>query len=117
MSFAPNIWHIAYHVLFYTHLYLQGSEQEFLPWAKHRKDYQSFQPEIREPFTKEDILAYLDVCQQQVDEKARQLTLDAESGFSWLPFGKLELQLYNIRHIQQHTGELMERLGTRRILT
>jgi hypothetical protein len=52
------------------------------------------------------------VCQQQVDEKMRQLELDAESGFSWLPFSKLELQLYNIRHIQQHTGELMERLGT-----
>ena len=34
-------------------------------------------------------------------------------GFYWLPFNKLELQFYNIRHIQQHTGELYERLGTR----
>jgi hypothetical protein len=25
----------------------------------------------------------------------------------------LELQFYTIRHIQQHTGELMERLGSR----
>jgi hypothetical protein len=25
----------------------------------------------------------------------------------------LELQIYSIRHIMQHTGELMERLGTR----
>ena len=117
-----KFWHIAYHALFYTHLYLQGSEQEFLPWVKHRKDYQFIgplpgpphrQPEIGEPFTKEDVLAYLDVCQQQVDEKMRQLELDAESGFSWLPFSKLELELYNIRHIQQHAGELMERLGTR----
>ena len=117
-----RFWHVAYHALFYTHLYLQGSEQEFLPWVKHRKDYQFIgplpwpphrQPEIGEPFTKEDVLAYLDVCRQQVDEKLRQLELDTESGFSWLPFSKLELQLYNIRHIQQHTGELMERLGTR----
>jgi hypothetical protein len=30
-----------------------------------------------------------------------------------LPFTKLELQFYTIRHIQQHTGELMERLGER----
>ena len=35
-----------------------------------------------------------------------------ESGFSWLPFGKLELQFYSIRHVQHHTGELCERLGT-----
>jgi hypothetical protein len=40
------------------------------------------------------------------------LDLEAESGFNWLPFDKLELQIYNIRHIQQHTGELYERLGT-----
>ena len=42
-----------------------------------------------------------------------QLNLEATSGFEWLPFSKLELQIYTIRHIQQHTGELMERLGTR----
>ena len=46
-------------------------------------------------------------------ERVPQLDLEAESGFGWLPFGKLELQFYNIRHLQQHTGELMERLGTR----
>lgn len=117
-----KFWHIAYHALFYTHLYLQGSEKEFQPWVKHRKDYQSLgplptpphrQPEIGEPYTKEDVLAYLNMCQQQVDEKTRQLKLDDESGFSWLPFSMLELQIYNIRHIQHHTGELMERLGTR----
>jgi len=34
----------------------------------------------------------------------------------WLSFGKLELQLYNLRHLGQHTGELMERLGTRAAL-
>ena len=37
--------------------------------------------------------------------------LDAPSGFEWLPFNKPELQFYNIRHIQHHTGELCERLG------
>ena len=78
-----------------------------LPAPPHR------QPEIGEPFTKEEILAYLDMCQHEVNEKTRELDLDAESGFEWLPFNKLELQFYNIRHLQQHTGELMERLGTR----
>jgi hypothetical protein len=41
------------------------------------------------------------------------MVLDAASGFDWLPFTKFELQLYSIRHIQQHVGELMERLGER----
>ena len=35
-----KFWHIAYHALFYTHLYLQDSEQTFIPWSKHRKEYQ-----------------------------------------------------------------------------
>jgi hypothetical protein len=117
-----KFWHIAYHALFYTHLYLQGSEKEFVPWVKHRKDYNNMDllptspqglPESRVPYTKEDLLAYLDLCQEQVNERTRQLKPDDESGFYWLPFNKLELQIYNIRHIQQHAGELMERLGTR----
>ena len=36
----------------------------------------------------------------------------APSGFSWLRFGKTELQLYNIRHIQHHAGQLTDRLRT-----
>ena len=35
-----KFWHIAYHALFYTHLYLQDSEADFTPWAKHRDEYQ-----------------------------------------------------------------------------
>ncbi len=97
-----SFWRIAYHALFYAHLYLQRTEQEFRPWVKHREDYQFLgplpwpphrRPVIGEPFTQEDLLAYVDVCQQQVDEKTRQLEPDADSGFAWLHCGKLELQL------------------------
>jgi hypothetical protein len=38
---------------------------------------------------------------------------EAPSRFAWIPLNKLELQFYNIRHIQHHTGELFERLGAR----
>ncbi|NIV30349.1 MAG: hypothetical protein GWN58_12900, partial [Anaerolineae bacterium] len=62
-------------------------------------------------YSKEDLLAYLELCRKQVEEQVAAVDLEAESGFHWLPFDKLELQFYNIRHIQQHTGELYERLG------
>ncbi len=121
-GYENKFWHIAYHALFYTHLYLQSSGEDFVPWSKHRDKYRSLrpaperphkEPDIEEPYTKEEILEYLKFCQAQVDEKVGSLNLDAESGFYWLPFGKMELQFYNIRHIQHHTGELYERLGTR----
>jgi hypothetical protein len=117
-----KFWHIAYHALFYTHLYLQGTEQDFTPWARHRDEYQFIgqtpypphaPPRIGEPYDKDSVLEYLAFCQQQVAERVPQLNLEGASGFWWLPFGKLELQFYTIRHVQQHTGELMERLGTR----
>jgi len=65
------------------------------------------------PYSKEEIFAYHELCGEQVEERVTSLDLEAESGFHWLPFNKLELQLYNIRHIQQHTGELCERLGAK----
>ena len=117
-----KFWHIAYHALFYTHLYLQDSEQTFTPWPKHRQEYQFIgqvpwpphsPPRIGEPYDKDSVLEYLAFCQRQVAERVPQVNLEAASGFDWLPFGKLELQVYTIRHIQQHTGELMERLGAR----
>lgn len=116
-----RFWHVAYHVIFFTHLYLQPTKEDFNPWEKHRQENHSFEPlpessqkepEIREPYTQEEMLAYLTLCREQADGMIDSLDLEAESGFLWLPFNKLELQFYNIRHIHQHTGELCERLGT-----
>jgi hypothetical protein len=115
-----KFWHIAYHSLFYTHLYLQDKESDFRPWENHRDEYQYLGPlplpphdlpKIGEAYSKENVLAYLAFVQTQVRERVPALELDGPSGFDWLPLGKLELQLYTIRHLQQHNGELYERLG------
>ena len=107
---------IAYHTLFFTHLYLQESEQAFRPWSGHRDAYR-FEADVRtqpaESAPKATVLAYLAFCQRHVGEHVSTMALDAASGFEWLPFTKFEVQLYSIRHIQQHVGELMERLGAR----
>ena len=117
-----RFWHIVYHALFYTHLYLQDTEKDFQAWESHRDEYQFIgqtpwpphaPPKIGEPYTRADMLVYLEFLQKHVQERVPALDLEAASGFEWLPFGKLELQIYTIRHIQQHAGELYERLGTR----
>jgi len=117
-----RFWHVAYHTLFYAHLYLQDRQEDFVPWTGHRAEYNYLgalpwpphrEPLAGEPYSREELLAYCAICEEQVAQRVDALDLGAESGFYWLPFGKLELQLYSIRHIQQHTGELMERLGAR----
>lgn len=99
-----KFWRKSYHALFYAHLYLQRTEKDFTPWEKHHD------PDGDVPFTKDEVLEYLSFVEKQVARCVPITDLEAESGFHWLPFYKLELQLYNIRHIQQHTGELYERL-------
>jgi hypothetical protein len=110
-----RFWHVAYHSVFFTHLYMAEARERFVPWAKHRQEVVGLSSDVAtiEPYGKDDVLEYVAFCRRVVDEKAPALDLGATSGFHWLPFDKLELQLYNIRHLQQHTGELMERLGAR----
>ncbi len=117
-----KFWHVAYHALFYTHLYLQDAEKDFQPWENHRDQYQFMgqvpwpphdPPKIGAPYTREQVLDYLAFVQKQVRERLPALDLEAASGFEWLPFGKLELQFYTLRHLQHHAAELYERLGVR----
>ena len=109
--YDPNqkfkIWSKAYHVVFFVHFYLQTSEKDFVEWEKHHD------PDGDEPFTKDEVLEYLVFAEKQVMERIPVTDFEAESGFDWYPVNKLELQLINIRHVQQHTGELYECLGIR----
>jgi hypothetical protein len=119
-TFKNQSWRIVFHALFYTHLYLQPSEEDFVPWSRHRDESQFLgltpwpphnQPKIGKPYTKQELLEYLDLCHTEVDDQVDKVVLENPSGFGWQPFDKAELQLYNIRHLQQHIGELCERLG------
>jgi len=106
-------WHIAYHAVFYVHFYLHPTADDYDPWPKHRREAVSLQPDddqAPQAFSKQEVLEFLDYLSERVDGLVQALDLEAESGFYWLPFNKLELQFYNIRHLMLHTGELAERL-------
>jgi hypothetical protein len=116
-------WQVAYHVLFFTHLYLQPHEVGFVPWAGHRSKVQhpdgiagdpdpdSDVPLIPEPYSRSQVLAYWDHCDDNVDAWVDALDLGSpESGFYWYPISKLEHQLVNIRHMQHHAAQLADRL-------
>jgi len=114
-KYTNPFWRISYHALFYAHLYVQPSEAEFQSWPKHRESVRMLSPRksgepAHEPYSKAELLEYHDFCCGEVAAKVAQTKLDADSGFYWLPFNKFELQVYNIRHIQHHTGQLTDRL-------
>jgi hypothetical protein len=105
-----QFWFIAYHSLFWLDLYLSGSSH---------KDFKPPPPFIRgklpeTPYTKDQIQAYLNQlrgkCQSTIegltDEKANQLLT-----YNWIEASYLEMLLYNMRHVQEHTGQLSLFLG------
>lgn len=108
-----RFWQVAYHTLFYVHLYLQSTETDFTPWARHRPGTHDMDLPPAAPYTQAEVLDYLTFCRAEIDRLVPTLELAAASGFHWLPFDKLELQIYSIRHIMLHVGELCERLGAR----
>jgi hypothetical protein len=109
-----RFWQVAYHTLFFTHLYLGESEAAFTPWSKHREGWEDFPaPENGEFYDKDTILEYLAFCQQEVADRVPRLNLESREGFEPRTYTRAELQIYSIRHIMQHAGELMERIGAR----
>ena len=101
-------WQVAYHVLFFAHLYLQQNETTFVLWSQHHGDDDGTRGE---PYSKAQVLEYWSFVDHAVDGAVDLLDLESpESGFSWYKMAKLEHQLVSIRHIQHHSAQLADRL-------
>jgi len=107
-------WRIAYHAAFFTHFYMVQNEAAFTPWVKHREDVDCLweTPPIVEPYTKDEMLEYIDLVDAGVDETVDGLDLESpETGFPWYKnMSKLDHELMNVRHTQGHIGQLSELL-------
>ena len=128
-DYVNPFWRIAYHALYYAHLYIQPSVHEFTPWEYHQTSIQDMDdipappeilhlielphrpPRTGEPYTKDQILTYWKICDDMVDSAVDRLDLlSGESGFSWYPTSKIEHQMVAVRHTQHHAAQLGERL-------
>jgi len=104
-----QFWFLAFHTLRWLDLFLTGSEEGFAPPPPF-----TYPPLPEQPFTKEQILAYLHKCRSKcqatiaalTEEKAHQRCV-----FSWMEPSFLELQLYCMRHVQEHAAQLSLVLG------
>jgi hypothetical protein len=119
-AYANRTWHVAYHAIFYAHLYLSRSEDAFQRWEKAIPEYHYLgrlpwpphdPPKIAQAYTRPELLEYCDLVIAMTPELVRSAPLGGASGFSWLPMSRRELHLYSLRHIQHHAGQLIERLG------
>jgi len=119
-SERAEFWYVAYHALFWLDLYLFGSEEGFAPPAPFTLVEQDSAtgPLPNRPFTRDELRAYLasarEKCRSTIetmtDERARQPVT-----FGWMREGEVvsyvELQLYSMRHTQEHAAQLSLVLG------
>lgn len=109
-----SFWRLAYHTLFFTHLYLQVHDSDFVAWDLHRDEVESDPERERldaKPYTKVEMLAYWDQVDAMVDPQIDRIDLSSpESGFSWYRIPKLDHIIVNLRHVQEHAGQLRDRL-------
>jgi hypothetical protein len=104
-----QFWFVAYHTLFWLDLFLTGTFEGFAPPVPFIR---GSLPE--KPYSKDEVRGYLKQCRQKcqlviealTDEKANQICT-----FDWMEPTFLELQLYCMRHVQEHAAQLSLLLG------
>jgi hypothetical protein len=117
-----EFWYVAHHTLFWLDVYLSASREDDsappAPFARAEIDATG-EPRVRpnRPYTKEELRAYLAYARRKCHTTLATLT-DERAGqpyeFPWekgRPISGLELQVYNLRHVQEHAAQLSLFLG------
>jgi hypothetical protein len=107
-------WYLCYHTLFWLDLYLTGAEEGFVPPAPFDLVEMEAGEALPRTYTREELFGYLEYCRRRCQETISALSTeqaDRLCRFAWgeLPFG--ELQLYSLRHVQEHAAQLRMFLG------
>jgi hypothetical protein len=101
---------VAYHTLFWLDVYLSpGDEDAFELRELHRLGGDEREPVICPGLSRDDTLVYVPMCRQKIRETfaaETAVSMQGPSGFAWRKITRGELHLYNLRHVQHHTGQL-----------
>jgi hypothetical protein len=119
-SQRTEFWYVAYHSLFWLDLYLFGAEEGFAPpdpFPLIEQD-DSVGPLPTGILSKEELRSYLATVRQTCRTTIETMTDERASlpvNFGWMREGEVvsyvELQLYNMRHVQEHVAHLTLVLG------
>ncbi len=107
-------WYLAFHTLFWLDLYLTGKVDGFPPPAPF--DLVELDPAgvLPRRYTRSELIPYLEYCRNKCRETLAALSMEqavrlCRFGSREMPFA--ELQLYNLRHVQEHGAQLHMFLG------
>ena len=109
-----TFWYLGYHALFWLDLYLTGAEEGFAPPAPFDLVEMEAGEVLPRTYTRQELLAYLETCRRKCQETIGALSsagAQRPCRFAWGELTFAELQLYNLRHVQEHGAQLHLFLG------
>jgi hypothetical protein len=109
-SQQPESWYLVYHTLFWLDFYLSDPDSSFVPpspFTLDERDPDAVFPE--HPYTKEDLQNYLErgreKCRALIAAMTDQVSREHVAIGSF-EGSRMELLLYNLRHVQHHAAQL-----------
>lgn len=117
-TYQNPAWQVAFHALFFANIYCSPTEDAIVGWPKLRPSYDRLDrnpgaPDrdelVNNPYTQKDIQEFLALIRSQLPHYLEALEPEKQCWPSWYDEPQLEFHLNNIRHIQHHTAELIER--------
>jgi hypothetical protein len=114
-----EFWFLAFHTVVWTDLYLTGiPEEEFAPPAPFPKGELDARETLPDrPYTPDEVRTYLASTRRKCESTLvalRDEQAHRPVAYPWSrgqPISYLELQLYNLRHVQEHAAQLSLFLG------
>ena len=104
-----GFWYVAFHTIFWLDFYLSESKEGFAPPAPFSLSEFERGKLPERSYTKDELQAYLDHARKKcraaigilTGEKANQ-----RQSLRWGEVTRMELLLYNMRHVQHHAAQL-----------
>jgi hypothetical protein len=109
-----KFWYLGYHALFWLDLYLTEAEEGFVPPEPFDLVEMEAGGVLPRTYTREELLGYLSHCRQKCQETIGAMSSEEAQRICPFPWGTVpfaELQLYNLRHVQEHAAQLHMFLG------
>lgn len=109
-----RFWYLGYHTLFWLDLYLSGAEEGFAPPAPFNLTEMEADAPLPRTYSRTELLEYLAYCRRKCQDTILALSAAEARRLCRFPWGEIpyaELQLYNLRHVQEHGAQLHLFLG------
>lgn len=113
--FVNRSWRVSYHSLYFFRLYLHQKLEDHQAWKHHREGAEALSLDSdfqeMEAYSRKELLECINQLYPLIDSQLDTLDIDREDcGFSWYQISKFEHLMVNVKHLQQHVGQLQDRL-------